>query len=109
MDTFDLPFAPSLDTVGPMARSVQDAATLYAVMAGRDEQDGWSFKTNVPEPVLDPVTLQIVGPQHGEARLLALGQAYQATTKWHQLRPIPDRRRLRPNAIVEYDPSARLR
>ena len=49
------PFAPSLDTVGPMARSVQDAATLYAVMAGRDPRDGWSFKAKVPEPILGPV------------------------------------------------------
>ncbi len=49
------PFAPSLDTVGPMARSVQDAATLYAVMAGRDSRDGWSFKAKVPAPELGPV------------------------------------------------------
>lgn len=278
------PFAPSLDTVGPMARSVQDAATLYALMAGRDERDGWSYATNVPAPVLgpvkpkirrvrigideklagciverdqldafheflrdlraldahltdfhlpdrselhdawvtiasselaiahaetyparaddygpelrgaieiglaqtgrrvarawqvreewrrrleacfeevdvivspifpgrlghdtdlldpkthphgataiglaipfslsgspvltlpagedrnlNPVTFQIVGPQHGEARLLALGQAYQATTRWHHLRPIPYRRDLQPNAFVQSDRSA---
>ncbi len=49
------PFAPSMDTVGPMARSVQDAATLYAVMAGRDERDGWSFKSGVPAPIAGPV------------------------------------------------------
>ena len=49
------PFAPSMDTVGPMARSVQDAATLYAVMAGRDQRDGWSSKSGVPAPIAGPV------------------------------------------------------
>jgi amidase len=31
-----VPIAPSLDTAGPMARSVADAATLLGVLAGRD-------------------------------------------------------------------------
>lgn len=49
------PFAPSLDTVGPMARSVQDVATLYAVMAGRDPRDGWSMQTGLSAPLPGPV------------------------------------------------------
>src|SRR5215207_9311463 len=34
-----LPLAPSLDTPGPMARSVEDAALLYSVMQGPDPLD----------------------------------------------------------------------
>ena len=43
------PLAASLDTVGPMARSVADAAAVYAVIAGDDPHDPWSR----PAPV-DP-------------------------------------------------------
>jgi aspartyl-tRNA(Asn)/glutamyl-tRNA(Gln) amidotransferase subunit A len=34
-----LPLSPTLDTPGPMARSVEDAALLYAVMQGADPLD----------------------------------------------------------------------
>jgi aspartyl-tRNA(Asn)/glutamyl-tRNA(Gln) amidotransferase subunit A len=34
-----LPLSPTLDTPGPMARSVEDAALLYAAMQGPDPQD----------------------------------------------------------------------
>src|SRR5437660_8036183 len=34
-----LPLAPSLDTPGPMARSVEDAALLYSVVPGPDPLD----------------------------------------------------------------------
>ena len=40
-------FASSLDQVGPMCRSVADAALLYEVMAGRDPHDS----TSVDQPV----------------------------------------------------------
>jgi aspartyl-tRNA(Asn)/glutamyl-tRNA(Gln) amidotransferase subunit A len=50
-----LPLAPSLDTPGPMARSVEDAALLYSVMPG-------------PDP-LDPRTLSAPPPQHLTAGL----------------------------------------
>ncbi len=49
------PFAPSFDTVGPMARSVQDAATLFAVLSGRDLRDGWSVQSGVADPAPGPV------------------------------------------------------
>ncbi len=41
------PLAPSLDTVGPLTRTVPDAAVLYRVLAGPDESDPWSW----PRPV----------------------------------------------------------
>ncbi len=42
-------FASSLDQIGPMARTVGDAAVLYTVIAGHDPLDS----TSVPEPVGD--------------------------------------------------------
>ena len=46
-----LPLAPSLDTPGPMARSVEDAALLFGVMQGPDPLD--RFTQSAPAPV-DP-------------------------------------------------------
>jgi aspartyl-tRNA(Asn)/glutamyl-tRNA(Gln) amidotransferase subunit A len=40
-------FASSLDQIGPLARSVADAAALYEVIAGHDPMDA----TSIPEPV----------------------------------------------------------
>lgn len=45
-----VPLAPSLDTVGPLGRSVGDVAALYAAVAGDDREDPWS----VPVPVTRP-------------------------------------------------------
>ena len=42
-------FASSLDQIGPMARTVADAALLYSVIAGHDPLDS----TSIPEPVGD--------------------------------------------------------
>jgi amidase len=39
--------APSMDHVGPMARTVEDAAILFETMAGADPQD----PTSLPDPV----------------------------------------------------------
>jgi len=44
------PLAPSLDTVGPIARNTNDAALLYTVIAGYDPSDPWS----APQPVISP-------------------------------------------------------
>lgn len=41
------PLAASLDTVGPIATTVADAAAVYAVIAGDDDADPWSE----PKPV----------------------------------------------------------
>jgi aspartyl-tRNA(Asn)/glutamyl-tRNA(Gln) amidotransferase subunit A len=53
-------FSSSLDTPGPCARSVEDAALLHAVIAGHDPRDS----TSIPQPVPDVV---------GAARLGATG------------------------------------
>jgi aspartyl-tRNA(Asn)/glutamyl-tRNA(Gln) amidotransferase subunit A len=46
------PLAPSLDTVGPLTRTVQDAALIYRLMAGHDPSDPYSLIEPVKE--LDP-------------------------------------------------------
>ena len=42
-------FASSLDHIGPLARTVRDAATLLQVIAGRDELDSTSAFAPVPD------------------------------------------------------------
>lgn len=42
-------FASSLDQVGPMTKSVEDAALLLQVLAGHDQMDGTSVKDDVPD------------------------------------------------------------
>ena len=44
-------FSSSLDTPGPCARTVEDAALLHSVIAGHDEMDS----TSIPQPVPDVV------------------------------------------------------
>ncbi|HSQ36367.1 MAG TPA: Asp-tRNA(Asn)/Glu-tRNA(Gln) amidotransferase subunit GatA [Acidimicrobiia bacterium] len=42
-------FASSLDQVGPFARTVADAATLFEAIAGHDPSDATSYRGPVPE------------------------------------------------------------
>ncbi len=42
-------FASSLDQIGPMARSAEDAALLLEVIAGHDERDATSISQAVPQ------------------------------------------------------------
>ncbi len=44
------PLSPSVDTVGPLARSVADAAAAYQVIAGHDPEDAWSADRPVTPP-----------------------------------------------------------
>jgi aspartyl-tRNA(Asn)/glutamyl-tRNA(Gln) amidotransferase subunit A len=50
-------FSSSLDTPGPCARTVEDAALLHAVIAGHDERDS----TSIPAPVPDVVAAARLG------------------------------------------------
>jgi aspartyl-tRNA(Asn)/glutamyl-tRNA(Gln) amidotransferase subunit A len=54
------PLVPTLDTVGPMGRSVEDVALLWSVMSGRD----------VPAPRLDGLTVGLLrqAPYLGDGR-----------------------------------------
>jgi len=42
-------FASSLDQIGPFARTVEDAAILLGALAGHDERDSTSVKTDLPD------------------------------------------------------------
>jgi aspartyl-tRNA(Asn)/glutamyl-tRNA(Gln) amidotransferase subunit A len=44
-------FASSLDQIGPLARTVADAATLLGVVAGHDPRDSTSLPADVPDYV----------------------------------------------------------
>lgn len=44
------PLAASLDHIGPMARSAEDAARVFHALAGYDSGDPWSLKVNPPPP-----------------------------------------------------------
>lgn len=51
------PLAASLDTVGPIARTVSDVTTAYLAMAGDDPADPWA----VPRPVASPRPVALSG------------------------------------------------
>ncbi len=59
------PLAPSLDTVGPIARSVADATAIYLAIAGDDAADPWSAPVRVDRPGAsrDPSTLFVGVPR----------------------------------------------
>ncbi len=42
-------FASSLDQIGPMTRTVEDAATMLAAIAGHDERDSTSYSAVIPD------------------------------------------------------------
>ncbi len=42
-------FASSLDQIGPFTRTVEDAAIMLGTLAGHDERDSTSFKTEIPD------------------------------------------------------------
>jgi aspartyl-tRNA(Asn)/glutamyl-tRNA(Gln) amidotransferase subunit A len=42
-------YASSLDQIGPFARTVEDAAIMLGAIAGHDERDSTSFKTDIPD------------------------------------------------------------
>lgn len=53
------PLAASLDTVGPLATTVGDAALLYTAMAGHDPADPWSSRRPVPTPGSPPAPSEL--------------------------------------------------
>ncbi len=46
-------FASSLDHIGPLTRTVEDAAIMLSVIAGHDPMDSTSAKVSVPDYVAE--------------------------------------------------------
>jgi aspartyl-tRNA(Asn)/glutamyl-tRNA(Gln) amidotransferase subunit A len=59
-------FASSLDQVGPVARTVRDAALLYRIISGRDTSD--STTVDLPAPVELPADDRLEGVRIGVPR-----------------------------------------
>lgn len=54
------PLVESLDTVGPLGRSVEDVALAYLAIAGDDRSDPWSVPVDVDGPTpIDPASVRI--------------------------------------------------
>ncbi len=56
-------FASSLDQIGPLTRSVTDAAALLDIIAGHDPRD--STSTGLPEPICLPTATDLSGKRFG--------------------------------------------
>ncbi len=46
-------FASSLDQIGPIARSLQDIALIFKIIAGHDHRDSTSVDIEIPNPLKD--------------------------------------------------------
>jgi amidase len=67
------PLAPTLDHVGPLARSVRDAAQLLTAIAGFDSRDPTALRGPVPDPTPcfeAGIRDRLIGIDPGYARLL---------------------------------------
>ncbi|MBA3528203.1 MAG: Asp-tRNA(Asn)/Glu-tRNA(Gln) amidotransferase subunit GatA [Propionibacteriaceae bacterium] len=67
--------ASSLDTPGPCARNVADAALLHAVIAGHDEMDSTSIDAPVPDVVAAARSGDVTGLKVGVVKELG-GEGY---------------------------------
>jgi aspartyl-tRNA(Asn)/glutamyl-tRNA(Gln) amidotransferase subunit A len=70
-------FASSLDTPGPLARTVLDAALLHEVMSGHDPMDSTSVDAPVPPCVAAARQADVAGLRIGVVSELG-GEGYQA-------------------------------
>jgi aspartyl-tRNA(Asn)/glutamyl-tRNA(Gln) amidotransferase subunit A len=61
-----IPYASSLDTVGLIARTVEDAALLYACAAGADPRDDTSVRA--PPPPLEPLLAAVAAARGSGGR-----------------------------------------
>lgn len=67
-------FASSLDQIGPLTRTVNDAALLTAVMAGHDPKDSTSSTADVPEQL---ATLSQQAADAARGKRIGLAKQYQ--------------------------------
>ena len=75
------PLAASIDTVGPLARTIEDTALLYEAIAGHDPRDPWSAPRPVvrpgPAPTLEKITLGIPHPWVDMPQTAEIATAFQ--------------------------------
>ncbi|HEY7144089.1 MAG TPA: Asp-tRNA(Asn)/Glu-tRNA(Gln) amidotransferase subunit GatA [Streptosporangiaceae bacterium] len=71
-------FASSLDTPGPLARTVLDAALLHEVMSGHDPMDSTSVDAPVPPCVSAARQADVAGLRVGVVSEFSSGDGYQA-------------------------------
>ncbi len=83
-------FASSLDQIGPLAHSVEDAALLLQTVAGHDERDSTSFRAEVPdyreemERNRGPWRLGIPREYFGEGLDPEVGKAVRAAIEFYR-------------------------
>ena len=75
-----------MDTQDPLAEFLADIYTLGASLAGLPGMSLPCGLGNVDGAPL-PVGLQLIGPRFEEARLIAVGHAFQQATDWHERHP----------------------
>lgn len=75
-----------MDAQDPLAEFLADIYTLGASLAGLPGMSLPCGFGNVDGACL-PVGLQLIGPRFEEARLIAVGHAFQQATDWHQRHP----------------------
>lgn len=73
------PLSPTLDTPGPMARSVEDAAIMYRAMQGPDEADAMTFGI-APDDPLPGLTHGVAGLRLGRITEADCGVAWDSET-----------------------------
>jgi aspartyl-tRNA(Asn)/glutamyl-tRNA(Gln) amidotransferase subunit A len=71
-------FASSLDTPGPFARTVLDAALLHEAFSGHDPRDSTSIDAPVPGVVEAARQADVAGMRIGVVKEFASGEGYQA-------------------------------
>jgi aspartyl-tRNA(Asn)/glutamyl-tRNA(Gln) amidotransferase subunit A len=78
-------FASSLDQIGPIARTVDDAVTLFEAIAGHDPSDATSYRGEFPDPRADlgkgvaGLRIGIVRELSGDGIQPGVAAAFQAT------------------------------
>ena len=75
-----------MDNQDPLAEFLADIYTLGASLAGLPGMSLPCGLGNVDGAPL-PVGLQLIGPRFEEARLIAVGHAFQQATDWHERHP----------------------
>lgn len=90
-------YASSLDTVGPMANSIEDVATVLSVIAGRDSKDATTIKPEstdyydniaVPEPLTIGLPLEFTQDLNPEVKAVIEAAVKEFTKLGHSVKEV---------------------